>query len=93
MSADPALKEQLAHQAHLLTLNAYPLWLRASVAVKLSSLPLYDIERLIKEKLIKVAWRPNKMGKLHPLIYAPSLWSYMESLPQSGPAEEQEVSP
>jgi hypothetical protein len=54
----------------------------------MSSLPNYEVERLIKEKLIKVAWRRNKAGKLYPLIYAPSLWSYIERLPQTGPAEE-----
>ena len=70
-------------QAHLVTLNVTPLWLRLNVAVKLSSSPRYEIDRLVKEKAVKVAWRPNKAGKLHPLIYAPSLWSYMESLTQT----------
>ena len=42
-----------------------------------------------KERLIQVAWRPNKAGKLHPLLYAPSLWRWMDSLPQSGPAREE----
>ena len=77
--------------AHLVTLDVSPLWLRVGVAVKLSSLPRYEIERLIKEKLIKVAWRPNKAGKLHPLIYAPSLWAWIERLTQTGPAEGQEA--
>ena len=77
--------------AHLVTLNVSPLWLRASVAVKMSSLPQYKIDRLIKDKLIRVAWRPNKAGKFHPLIYAPSLWAWLDSLPQTGPAEEQEA--
>ena len=54
-------------------------------------LPRYEIDRLIKEKRIKAARRPNKTGKLHPLIYAPSLWSYMEELTETGPAEEQEA--
>ena len=82
--------------AHLVTINVSPLWLRASVAVKMSSLPRYEIDRLIKERLVKVAWRPNKAGTRHPLIYAPSLWAVMdewagngESLPQTGPAEEE----
>ena len=75
--------------AHLVTLNLSPLWLRATAAVKLSSLPRYEIERLVKERLIQVAWRPNKAGTLHPLIYAPSLWRWIESLPQTGPAEEE----
>ena len=75
--------------AHLVTLDLSPLWLRVNVAVKLSSLPRYEIDRLIKDKLVKVAWRPNKAGKLHPLIYAPSLWAWLESLSQTGPAEEQ----
>jgi hypothetical protein len=66
--------------AHLVTLNVSPLWLRASVAVKMSSLPQYEIDRLIKEKRVKVAWRPNKTGKLFPLIYAPSLWAYLDEL-------------
>lgn len=74
--------------AHLVTLNVSPLWLRVSAAVKMSSLPRYEIDRLIKEKLVKVAWRENKAGTFHPLLYAPSLWSYMDSLPQTGPAEE-----
>ena len=76
-------------EAHLVTLNVSPLWLRAGVAVKMSSLPRYEIDRLIKEKLIRVAWRPNKVGTLHPLIYAPSLWRYIESLPQTGPVVEE----
>ena len=76
-------------EAYLVTLCLAPLWLRVPVAVKLSSLPNYEIERLIKEKRIKVAWRPNKAGTLHPLIYAPSLWAWMESLPQAGTTEEQ----
>jgi hypothetical protein len=67
--------------AHLVTLNVSPLWLRVGVAVKLSSLPRYEIERLVKEKLIRVAWRPNKAGTRHPLIYAPSLWEWIECLP------------
>jgi hypothetical protein len=54
----------------------------------MSGLPNYEVERLIKEKLIQVAWRPNKAGTLHPLIYAPSLWRWIESLPQTGPAKE-----
>ena len=73
--------------AHLVTLNVSPMWLRASVAVKMSSLPRYEIDRLIKEKLVKVAWRPNKAGKLHPLIYAPSLWAWMEELTETGEAK------
>ena len=43
------------------------MWLRASVAVKMSSLPRYEIDRLIKEKLVKVAWRPNKAGQTPPI--------------------------
>jgi hypothetical protein len=76
--------------AHLITLDLSPLWLRPNAAVKLSSLPRYEIDRFIKEKRVKVAWRPNKAGTLHPLIYAPSLWTYMESLTETGRAKEQE---
>ena len=57
----------------------------------MSGLPRCDVDLLIKEKRVQVAWRPNKAGKRFPLIYAPSLWRYIESLPQTGPAEEQEV--
>ena len=78
-------------EAPLVTLALSPLWLRVTVAVKLSSLPRYEIDRLIKEKLVQVAWRKNKAGTLHPLIYAPSLWSHIESLPQTGPAEQDVV--
>jgi hypothetical protein len=46
----------------------------------MSGLPRYEIDTLIKEKRIRVAWRPNKAGKLHPLIYAASLWGYLDSL-------------
>ena len=64
--------------ASLVTLNLAPLWLRPNVAVQMSSLARYEIERLIKEKLVKVAWRPNKAGTRMPLIYAPSLWEVMD---------------
>jgi hypothetical protein len=74
--------------AHLVTLDLSPLWLRPNVAVKLSSLPRYEIDRLIKEKIVKVAWRPNKAGKLHPLIYAPSLWQYVEGLTDKAPVPQ-----
>jgi hypothetical protein len=77
--------------APLVTLDLSPLWLRPNVAVKMSSLPKYEIDNLIKQKRVKVAWRPNKAGTLHPLIYAPSLWAWMESLTQTGPAKEQEA--
>jgi hypothetical protein len=70
--------------AHLVTLNVSPMWLRPNVAVKISSLPRCEIDRLIKEKLVKVAWRPNKAGKLHPLIYGPSLWAWMDELAETG---------
>ena len=66
--------------AHLVTLDLSPLWLRPNVAVKMSSLPRYEVDWLIESKVVKVAWRPNKAGKLHPLIYAPSLWAWMDSL-------------
>ena len=75
-------------EAHLVTLCTSPLWLRVPCAVKMSSLPRYEIDRLVKEKAVKVAWRRNKAGTRHPLIYAPSLWRYIESLPKTGPAEE-----
>jgi hypothetical protein len=78
-------------QAALVSLCVSPMWLRPPCAVKMSSLPRYEVDRLIKEKLVKVAWRPNKAGTLHPLIYAPSLWTWMESLTQTGPAKEQEA--
>jgi hypothetical protein len=67
-------------EAMLVTINVTPMWLRPQCAVKMSSMPRYEIDRLIKEKAVKVAWRPNKAGKLHPLIYAPSLWAWMDSL-------------
>ena len=70
--------------AHLVTLDLSPLWLRPNVAVKLSSLPRYQIDRLIKEKRVKTAWRPNKAGKLYPLIYAPSLWAVMDEWAEPG---------
>jgi hypothetical protein len=78
------------YSAALLTVCTPPLWMRPSSAVQLSGLPRCEVERLIKEKLIRAAWRPNKAGTLFPLIYAPSLWSWLESLPQSGPTKEAE---
>ena len=74
--------------AHLVTLDLSPFWLRPNVAVKLSSLPRYEIDRLIKQKRVKTAWRPNKAGKLHPLIYAPSLWAVMEEWAQPGAPDD-----
>jgi hypothetical protein len=79
------------YSAALLTVSTPPLWMRPSSAVQMSGLPRCEVDRLIKEKLIQAAWRPNKYGKLHPLIYAPSLWNFLENLPQTGPAEEKEV--
>jgi hypothetical protein len=73
-----------------LTIASPPLWMRPSSAVQLSGLPRCEIDRLIKEKLIQAAWRKNKCGTLFPLIYAPSLWRYIESLPQSGPEKGME---
>jgi hypothetical protein len=74
-------------EANLVTLNLSPMWLRPNVAVKLSSLPRYEVDRLIEEKIIKVAWRPNKAGRLHPLIYAPSLWSHLDELAAQPPPD------
>ena len=76
--------------AHL-TISTPPLWMRPSSAVQMSGLPRCEVDRLIRAKLIQAAWRPNKCGKLFPLIYAPSLWKWLDSLPQTGPAEEQEA--
>ena len=73
------------YSAAYLTISTPPLWMRPSSAVQMSGLPLCEIDRLIKEKLIQAAWRKNKCGTFHPLIYAPSLWRYIESLPQTGP--------
>jgi hypothetical protein len=53
----------------------------------MSGLPRCELDLLIKEKRVQVAWRANKAGKLFPLIYAPSLWRYIESLPQTGSVE------
>jgi hypothetical protein len=64
--------------ASLVALDVSPMWLRPQVAVKLFSLPRYEVDRLIKEKLVRVAWRPNQAGKRHPLIYAPSLSALLE---------------
>jgi hypothetical protein len=75
--------------ALLATVVTAPLWLRPSVAVEMSSLPRYEIDHLIKEKLVKVAWRPNKTGKLHPLIYGPSLWNYLDSLAEPAVGQQQ----
>jgi hypothetical protein len=77
--------------AHLVTLNLSPMWMRVPCAVKLSSLPRYEIDELIKEKRIKVAWRRNKIGKLHPLIYGPSLWALMDRWAEEEPAEGKEA--
>jgi hypothetical protein len=77
--------------AHLVTLNLSPMWLRVPCAVKMSSLPRYEIDALIKTKAIKVAWRPNKAGKLHPLIYGPSLWALMDRWAEEEPAEREEA--
>ncbi len=74
-----------------LTISTPPLWMRVSSAVQMSGLPRYEIERLIKEKRVQCAWRRNKCGTLFPLIYAPSLWRWIESLPQTGPVEEKEA--
>ena len=71
------------------TVALAPMWLRVSAAVKLSSLPRYEIDRVIEEKLVKVAWRPNKSGKLHPLIYGPSLWAWMDSLAEPAAVKQQ----
>ena len=79
------------YSAALLTVSTPPLWMRPSSAVQMSGLPRCEVDRLIKEKLVKAAWRPNKYGEHFPLIYAPSLWRWLESLPQTGPAEEKEV--
>ena len=62
------------------TIATPPLWLKPVAATRMSSLPRCEIDLLIREKLIRVAWRKNKSGRLHPLIYAPSLWSYLDSL-------------
>jgi hypothetical protein len=79
------------------TLSTPPLWLKPHVAVLMSSLPRYEIDNLIREKAIRVAWRPNKSGRLMPLIYGPSLWSYLDQLAESGPAgtgpEKEDVVP
>lgn len=76
-------------EAHLVTINVSPMWLRPGVAVQMSSLPRYEIDKLIKEKLVQVAWRPNKAGKLHPLIYGPSLWNYLDSLVEPAVVNQQ----
>ena len=73
--------------AHLVTLDLSPLWMRPNVAVKLSSLPRYEIDRLIRERIVKVAWRPNKSGRLMPIIYGPSLWAWLDGLAERGPAK------
>ena len=65
-----------------------PLWLRPNMAVKLSSLPRYEIDKLIKEKRVKTAWRPNRAGRLYPLIYAPSLWTVMNEWTEPGTPDD-----
>ena len=70
-----------------------PLWLKPAAAVKMSSLARYEIDDIIKRKLVKVVWRRSLTGNLKPLIHGPSLWSYLNSLaePAVPPANEEGV--
>jgi hypothetical protein len=65
----------------LVNLPVCPLWARVNCAAKVCELPRCEIDRLIREKLIRVVWRQNATGHFLPIVYMPSLLAYLDGLP------------
>jgi hypothetical protein len=68
-----------------LTLCLRPIWITPGLAARMSNLPRSEVDQLVRERRIEVAWWRNKAGKHHALIHGRSLWEYVA---KCGPAKE-----